>query len=467
MQFIGDDFLLSTKTARTLYHSFAEGMPIFDYHSHLSAKQIYEDCVYDNISEAWFSDDHYKWRLMRSDGIPEEFITGNADAYSKFVRYAKAVQDAPGNPLYHWTHLELLRYFGISECLTVDSAKEIFDRCNVLLRERTYSVRRLLEKQNVDTVFTTNDPSEDLKYHELLAKTSDCAVHVYPAFRPDNVLNINKENFDGYIGLLGATERTQIKDIDSLLFVLEKRLIYFRSRGCSASDHSLEGNFRQAATKEEAGSLLLKRLSGNFLSETETAKYKGYLLENLARLYGKYSIIMQLHIGAARNVSSGRFALMGANAGCDSMDDITCAGQLGALLDAADQGGNLPKTIIYCLNPKDAPMIASLCGNFQNSTVRGNIQPGAAWWFNDTKSGIEKQLSLFAQYGALAACIGMTTDSRSFLSYPRHEYFRRILCSLLGTWVENGEYPADITCLGKMVQDISFTNAKEFFRCAD
>lgn len=464
MQFIREDFLLSTKTARTLYHSYAEGMPIFDYHSHLSAEEIYDDNTYENISEAWFSNDHYKWRLMRSDGIPEEFITGNTDAYSKFVRYAEAVQDAPGNPLYHWTHLELLRYFGITECLTVNSAREIFDRCNELLRTREYSVRRLLEKQRVDTVFTTNDPAEDLAYHERLANDSGCTVHVYPAFRPDNALNIGADNFTGYIESLGRTERTEITDVDMLLSILEKRLDYFCARGCTAGDSSLEGDFWRGTTKEKIESVFTKRLEGRLLSETETAEYKGYLLENLARLYRKRGVVMQLHVGAARNVSSRRFARLGANAGCDSMDDRNYAGQLGSLLDAVDREGNLPKTVVYGLNPKDMPMIAGLCGDFQDSTARGNIQPGAAWWFNDTKNGIEKQLTLFAQYGTLANCIGMTTDSRSFLSYPRHEYFRRILCSLLGAWVENGEYPADISRLGEMVRNISFNNAKAFFR---
>lgn len=464
LQFIHENFLLTTKTAETLYHSYAERLPVYDYHSHLSAEEMYKNHVYATISEAWFSNDHYKWRLMRSDGIPEKFITGDADAYSKFVRYAQAVQDAPGNPLYHWTHLELLRYFGITECLTVESAPEIFGRCNELLGTEPYSVRRLLEKQHVDTIFTTNDPSEDLKYHELLAQDKSCTTHVYPAFRPDNALNIDRDTFPDYMQTLGKTEDTEIKNVGTLLAVLEKRLVYFRARGCTASDHSLEGDFRSDTTEAEVESLFAKRLAGARLSEKETAEYKGFLLVNLARLYRKYAVVMQLHIGAVRNVSSRLFALLGANAGCDSMDDRTYAVQLGALLDDMDSGGNLPKTVVYGLNPADAPMIAGVCGDFQNSSARGNIQPGPAWWFNDSKAGIERQLSLFAQYGTLANCIGMTTDSRSFLSFPRHEYFRRILCSLLGSWVENGEYPADIPCLGNMAARISFTNAKEFFQ---
>ena len=303
-----------------------------------------------------------------------------------------------------------------------------------------------------------------MQYHELLAKDTSCTTHVFPAFRPDNALNIDRDTFPDYMQTLGKTEDTEIKTVGTLLTVLEKRLSYFRARGCTASDHSLEGDFRSDTTESEVESLFAKRLEGKCLTEKETAAYKGFLLVNLARLYRKNAVVMQLHIGAVRNVSSRLFALLGANAGCDSMDDRKYAVQLGALLDDMDSGGNLPKTVVYGLNPSDAPMIAGVCGDFQNSYARGNIQPGPAWWFNDSKAGIERQLSLFAQYGTLANCIGMTTDSRSFLSFPRHEYFRRILCSLLGCWVENGEYPADIACLGNMAARISFTNAKEFFQ---
>lgn len=462
---IHDDFLLKTETAKELFHQSAKTAPIIDFHNHLNPQDIYEDRCYDNLSEVWLGGDHYKWRAMRANGVPEELITGDGDPYKKFLAWADTIQNCIGNPLYHWTHLELKRYFGIDDALTPETAPAIWEKCNVLLKTPEYSIRNLLKMQNVEVLCTTDDPIDDLKWHKKLAEEG-FEIQVLPTFRPGRALDIEKDDFADYIAQLGERTDLEIHSLDDVLQALKKCLAYFIEAGCRVTDHSLESDFFLPASYEEADHIYQKRMRGETLSLEETAKYRGFILTELGREYSRNNLVMQFHIGAIRNNSLRMFQHLGADTGFDSLNDFNYAPQLSALLNAMDLTEELPKTVLYYLNPKDADMLAAMAGNYQSNTqnIRGKVQLGSAWWFCDHKRGMERQMNALADTGLISTFIGMLTDSRSFLSFPRHEYFRRILCNLIGSWVEDGEYPADMPYLNTLVQNICYTNAKQYFQ---
>ncbi|MFR6512885.1 MAG: glucuronate isomerase [Ruminococcus sp.] len=462
---IHDDFILKNETARALYHQSAESLPIIDFHNHLNPQEIYEDRCYDNLAEVWLGGDHYKWRAMRANGVPEELITGDGDPYEKFLAWADTVQNCIGNPLYHWTHLELKRYFGIDDVLTPETAPAIWEKCNALLKTPEYSIRNLLKMQNVEVLCTTDNPIDDLKWHKKLAEEG-FEIQVLPTFRPGRALDIEKDDFADYIAQLGECTDLEIHSLDDVLQALKKCLAYFIEDGCRVTDHSLESDFFLPASLEEADYIYQKRMSGETLSLEETAKYRGFVLTELGREYSRNNLVMQLHIGAIRNNSLRMFQHLGDDTGFDSLNDFNYAPQLSALLNAMDLTEELPKTVLYYLNSKDADMLAAMAGNYQSNTqnIRGKVQLGSAWWFCDHKRGMERQMNALADTGLISTFIGMLTDSRSFLSFPRHEYFRRILCNLIGSWVEDGEYPADMPYLNTLVQNICYTNAKQYFQ---
>ena len=462
---IHDDFILKNETARALYHQSAESLPIIDFHNHLNPQEIYEDRCYDNLAEVWLGGDHYKWRAMRANGVPEELITGDGDPYEKFLAWADTVQNCIGNPLYHWTHLELKRYFGIDDVLTPETAPAIWEKCNALLKTPEYSIRNLLKMQNVEVLCTTDDPIDDLKWHKKLAEEG-FEIQVLPTFRPGRALDIEKDDFADYIAQLGECTDLEIHSLDDVLQALKKCLAYFIEAGCRVTDHSLESDFFLPASLEEADYIYQKRMSGETLSLEETAKYRGFVLTELGREYSRNNLVMQLHIGAIRNNSLRMFQHLGDDTGFDSLNDFNYAPQLSALLNAMDLTEELPKTVLYYLNSKDADMLAAMAGNYQSNTqnIRGKVQLGSAWWFCDHKRGMKRQMNALADTGLISTFIGMLTDSRSFLSFPRHEYFRRILCNLIGSWVEDGEYPADMPYLNTLVQNICYTNAKQYFQ---
>lgn len=459
--FMDDDFLLSSPTAKELYHSYAKKMPICDYHNHLNAKEIFDDKKYDNITQLWLGGDHYKWRAMRANAVNEQYITGGASNKDKFDAWASTVPQTFGNPLYHWTHLELRRYFGIEDTLSKDTADEIYDKCNKMLTKDEFSVRSLLEKMNVKYLCTTDDPIDNLEYHKKLAKEYD-AVKVLPTFRPDKLIDIEKTGYPEYIASLGKVANMSIKDVEDLEKAISDRLDYFQEVGCKISDHSLGANFYEKADKKEVGQIMKKALEGAKLSEEEIRKYKGYVLVYLGREYSKRDMTMQLHIGALRNNSARMFEQKGADIGYDSLDDFNYAPQINGLMNELDYTKNVPRTVFYCLNSKDNEMLAATAGNFQSSSIKCKIQFGTAWWFLDQKRGMQNQLDTLANFGLLSGFIGMLTDSRSFLSFPRHEYFRRILCSYVGNIVENGEYPKDMKFLGQMIENICYNNAVKY-----
>ena len=462
---IHDDFLLKTETAKELFHQSAKTAPIIDFHNHLNPQDIYEDRCYDNLSEVWLGGDHYKWRAMRANGVPEELITGDGDPYKKFLAWADTIQNCIGNPLYHWTHLELKRYFGIDDALTPETAPAIWEKCNVLLKTPEYSIRNLLKMQNVEVLCTTDDPIDDLKWHKKLAEEG-FEIQVLPTFRPGRALDIEKNDFANYIALLGERTDLEMHSLNDVLQALKKCLTYFIEAGCRVTDHSLESDFFLPASYEEADHIYQKRMRGETLSLEETTKYRGFILTELGREYSRNNLVMQFHIGAIRNNSLRMFQHLGADTGFDSLNDFNYAPQLSALLNAMDLTEELPKTVLYYLNPKDADMLATMAGNYQSNTqnIRGKVQLGSAWWFCDHKRGMERQMNALADTGLISTFIGMLTDSRSFLSFPRHEYFRRILCNLIGSWVEDGEYPADMPYLNTLIRNICYTNAKQYFQ---
>ena len=458
-----ENFLLTTECAQKLFHETAQKMPIFDYHNHLGAQEIYEDNCFSNLTEAWLLHDHYKWRAMRANGCPEEEITGTAADYKKYLNFVDTIQNAPGNPLYHWTHLELQRYFNVYEPLTIDNAEDVWKRCNALLKTREYSVRNLLLMQNVQALCTTDDPADSLIYHTKLSEEG-FSIKVLPSFRPDRALNIQKSDFTAYIQLLSIAAGKDIQSVSDLVNVLSERLKFFIKNGCVVSDHSIEGNFWcENPNMDTASKIFEKRMKGQNVSSEENAEYQAFLFMELGKMYAKENIVMQLHIGAIRDNVSRLFESIGANVGCDSIRELDFSKQLAQFLDSLDHCEMLPKTILYNLNPKDNEMLATLAGNFESSGEKAKVQWGPAWWFNDHIGGIENQLIVYARQGVLGQHLGMLTDSRSFLSFPRHEYFRRILCNLIGNWVENGEYPYDEKKLCDIVRNISYDNAAEYF----
>ncbi|WP_029689384.1 glucuronate isomerase [Thermoanaerobacter sp. A7A] len=460
--FMDENFLLTNETAVKLYHQYAKDMPIYDFHCHLSPKEIYENKRFKNITEIWLYGDHYKWRLMRANGIDEKYITGNADDYDKFMAYAKTIPMAIGNPVYHWTHLELQRYFGIYDLLNEKTAKSIWERANEVINHDDFSVRNIIKKSNVKVVITTDDPTDSLEYHIKLKEQNEFAVKVLPAFRPDKSLGIEKEDFIPWLKKLEEVTGKEINNYEDFLQALEKRIEFFHTVGCRISDHALDYVFYQKVSKQKVEKIFKKALMRQHLTKEEIDSFKTYTLIFLGKKYAELKWVMQLHIGAMRNNNTKMFKVLGPDTGYDSISDFTIAYPLARLLDSLDVEDALPKTILYTLNPAANHVIATMIGNFQSGGIIGKMQFGTAWWFNDNKDGMIEQMKALANTGLLSRFVGMVTDSRSFLSYARHEYFRRILCNLLGEWVENGEVPNDIELLGKIVQDISFNNAKEY-----
>ncbi|MBU3568834.1 glucuronate isomerase [Priestia aryabhattai] len=461
--FMDKDFLLQTGTAKRLFHDYAAKMPIFDYHCHLDPQEIYENRTYKDLTELWLEGDHYKWRAMRANGIDEYYITGNADTYEKFEKWAETVERLIGNPLYHWTHMELRQYFNVDTILKKSTAKEIWDTCNERLSNPNFSARGLIEHSNVTFIGTTDDPVDDLRFHKLLQEDEDFSTIVLPSFRPDQVMGIQNESWKDYIENLENITGIKITNFTQLVDALESRMDYFHDIGCRVSDHSLETVVFESATLQELDAIVKKRLNKETLSLKETYQFLTQLLVSLGKAYSKRDWVMQYHIGALRSANSRLFSEIGVNIGCDSMKDESIANPLSRLLDELDKDQRLPKTILYSLNPTDYDMLATMAGNFQGGGTPSKVQFGSAWWFNDHIDGMNAQMKILGNVGLLARFVGMLTDSRSFLSYSRHEYFRRILCNILGNWVENGEYPYDLEWLGEIVEDISYNNAVQYF----
>ena len=443
MGFIDENFLLKTETAKKLFNDYAKNEPIYDFHCHLNPQEIYENKNFEDISDVWLGGDHYKWRAMRSLGVPEEEITGkNADKLNKFVKWAETIQYAIGNPLYHWTHLELQRYFGIYEPLTKDNAVEIHDKINEMLAKPEFKVRELIKRSNVKAINTTDDPADSLEWHKKLA-AEETAFKVYPAWRPDKALNIDAPTYADYIKTLGATENTEIKTFADLKAVLVKRADLFDSLGCKASDHAFTYVPFRKADEAEIDSIIASALAGNKPSVEDCEKYRTMLMLFLGEMYADRNWAMEIHLNIKRDNNTRRFEQMGPDTGFDCISDWSTVEGLTGLLDALDYNNKLPKTLLFAGNPADNQVFGTILGCFQGPEAASKIQFGTAWWFNDNKDGMEAQIKALGNLGVLGKFVGMLTDSRSFLSYPRHEYFRRILCNIIGEWIENGEYAND------------------------
>jgi glucuronate isomerase len=463
-KFITDDFLLQSKTARTLYHEHAAKMPIYDYHCHLPAYEIAADHRFDNITQAWLYGDHYKWRAMRANGIGETYITGDANDYEKFEKWAETVPYCLGNPLYDWTHLELREPFGIkNKLLGPETAKEIYETCSEMLRSPEFSVRNIMRKMNVKLVCTTEDPLDSLEYHRRI-RESGFEIKVHAAWRPDKAMAVEDlPALNVFIDKLEGICNMEICSFNSYIEALRHRHYYFHQNGCRLSDHGLETPYAEDYTEAEIKSIFRKIRCGGELDDSERLKFKSAMMVEFALMDYESGWVQQLHLGALRNNSTRMFKTLGPDVGCDSIGDFEIAIPLRKFLDRLDKNNDLPKTILYNLNPRDNALIATMVGNFQDGSVPGKIQYGSAWWFLDQKDGMEEQLSVLSNMGLLSRFVGMLTDSRSFLSYPRHEYFRRILCNMLGNDVESGLLPDDMDLLGTMVEDICFNNAKSYF----
>lgn len=461
--FMDKDFLLSTETAKKLYHNYADVMPILDYHCHLNPQEIAEDKHFENITEVWLGGDHYKWRQMRSNGVEEYYITGDAPAREKFQKWAETLEKLIGNPLYHWSHLELQRYFGYTGHLCADTAEEVWNLCNEKLAQPDMSARELIKRSGVTLVCTTDDPVDSLEWHEKIKADETFDVQVLPAWRPDKAANIEKPTFLDYVAKLSEVSGVSIKSFADLKKAIVNRMEYFNERGCSVSDHGLDYVMYAPASDEEIEEIFAKRLAGGELSACETAKYKTAFMIFVGKEYHRLNWVMQLHYGCKRDNNGLMFKKLGPDTGFDCISNYTPADQLADFLNALVSTDELPKTILYSLNPVDNAAIGTIIGCFQDSAAIGKIQQGSAWWFNDNKTGMIEQMTSLANLGILSNFVGMLTDSRSFLSYPRHEYFRRILCELIGGWVENGEYPDDEKALEKIIKGISYNNAVRYF----
>lgn len=460
--FLDDDFLLTTPTARRLYQ-VARSMPILDYHCHLDPKEIAQDRRFENITQVWLGGDHYKWRLMRANGVDEAYITGDAPDREKFQKWAETLELAIGNPLYHWSHLELRRYFGYEGVLNGDTAQEVWELCNQKLQEPGMSARSLIANSGVTLVCTTDDPADSLEWHQQLAQDSSFPVKVLPAWRPDAAMGLERPEYLDYLQRLGQAAGVKIRTYADLKEALLSRMAFFDKMGCRASDHALTVAVCQPASEEELERVFQKRLEGEPLTQEELAAFQTGFLRFVAGEYKRLGWVMQLHYGCRRNNNTRMFHKLGRDTGYDAVLQGTPSLEVAAFLDLLASQDALPRMVLYSLNPNDDEGLHSVIGCFQDGTPLGRIQQGSAWWFNDHKAGMVKQLTAFANGGLLGNFIGMLTDSRSFLSYPRHEYFRRILCELLGAWVENGEYPADWKALEKMVRGVCYNNAVEFF----
>ena len=458
-RFNDKDFLLYNKTSKKLYNRYAKAMPIIDYHCHLSPKEIYEDKTYENLAEVWLDGDHYKWRAMRTFGIDEEYITGNASDYDKFLAWAKVLPSTIGNPLYHWSHMELKNYFKIKDVLNEKTASTIYEKANSLLK--SLSTRKMIEMNNVRIVCTTDDPIDSLQYHQKIKEEKNFKVIVLPAFRPDKAVNIELNWFKGWVNDLSLVVHFPINSFDDFLKALTERIIFFHSVGCKLADHALDEVLYMDSTKEEAATIFLKGLKQEALTLTELSKYKGFMLKFFAKEYAKKGWAQQYHIGALRNCNTKWLQRLGPDTGFDAINDQKFALNLTKLFDALVLENALPKTICYCLNPSDNYIMAALINSYQEE-VPGKMQFGSAWWFNDHKDGMISQLKALANVGLISKFIGMLTDSRSFLSYSRHDYFRRILCNLFGELIDSGEYPNDLEFVGKMIKDICYYNVLNY-----
>jgi glucuronate isomerase len=462
--FMDKDFLLTTPTAQALYHDYAEQMPIIDYHCHVDPKEIYEDRHFENIYQIWLEADHYKWRVMRSNGVDERYITGDAPEREKFQKFAEALPKAIGNPMYHWCHLELRTYFGYDGVLNGDTAQEVWDLSIQKLAEPDMGARGIIRQSNVAMVGTTDDPTSNLEWHKKLAADSTIQTVVAPSFRPDKSLNIEKPQWRQWISELGASAGVVIRDLDSLEQALKARMDAFNQVGCRAADHGLDYVPFRKADRAQVDAILKKGLAGETVTLEEVEQFKTALLQFCATQYAQMGWVMQIHYNCMRNPNSTMFAKLGPDSGFDCMNNVNCGGALYSLLDSLYAANALPKTILYSLNPGENELLDTMIGAFQGPEAAGKLQHGSAWWFNDNKTGMRNQLISLANLSLLGNFIGMLTDSRSFLSYTRHAYFRRILCELVGGWIENGEYPADLPAAGQLVQDICYNNAKRYFR---
>jgi len=462
ISFLNEDFLLTNDTAKNLYHNYAFKMPIADYHCHIDPKDIYEDRRFENITQVWLGGDHYKWRIMRSNGVDEAYITGDAPDREKFQKFAEALPRCIGNPMYHWCHLELKNFFGYDGILNSNTAEAVWELAAQKLAEPDFSARGLIRRSNVAMIGTTDDPCSDLAYHKLLAK-SGFETKVCPSFRPDPALNLHKPGFAAYIQKLSAAANMQIHCARDVASALTARIDFFNENGCRAADHGLDYIMFRIGTQEAIEAAFSKAMAGQALTKEEIEIYQTYLLLHCGRQYHRLNWAMQLHFSCMRNPNSKALAALGPDTGFDCMAVTDSCAALYALMDAWQKEDTLPKTILYSLNPADDQWLDTLLGAFQSSEIPGKLQHGSAWWFNDNKVGMQNQLTSLANLGILGNFIGMLTDSRSLLSYARHEYFRRILCNLIGTWVENGEYPADMDTLYSLVEDICYNNAKRYF----
>lgn len=464
--FMDEDFLLTTLTAKKLYHDYAEKMPIIDYHCHLSPREIAENIGFQNIGRLMLGGDHYKWRAMAAYGIPDELIRGNVDDYARFRAYAKAMPYMIGNPLYHWTHLELKRVFGIDIPLSEKTADEIWKKANAMLATDDFRAKRLIEKFDVKLICTTDDPVDSLEWHEKIKEDADFHVKVLPAFRPDKAINVDKAGFSDYVARLSAVAGVEIHKTSDMIAALEKRVAFFHDRGARVSDHGLEHIVYADVEIEKADSALEAAMNGGVVCADCAEHYKTALLIALGGMYARRGWTQQYHLNALRNNNTAMFEKHGPDTGFDSISDELVAAKLSRLMDAQERAGMLPKTILYSLNPAANAVLAAMAGNFQSADAPGKVQFGSAWWFLDQRDGMTEQIKTLASTGLLSTFVGMLTDSRSFVSYPRHEYFRRILCEIIGGWVENGEYPADDEMLGEIVRGICFENAKNYFGIA-
>lgn len=463
--FMNDSFLLSTSAAERLYFDYAAPQPIFDYHCHLPPKDVAENRQFNNLAEIWLAGDHYKWRVLRTAGVDEQLITGNADDYDKYLAWAAVVPKTLGNPIYHWTHLELRRPFGIENIqFGPQNAEKIWHQANELLATPEFSARGIMQQMNVKMVGTTDDPIDSLVHHQAIAKDASFDIQVRPSWRPDRAFKIDLPGFTDYLPLLEKAADVSISGFNDLLNALAKRLDHFAQHGCVAADHGIEViRYAPVPATSELDLILQKRRAQQPLSELEIAQFSTAVQVWLGREYAKRGWVMQLHLGALRNNNQRMFKLLGADAGFDSIGDRPVAEALSQLLNALDIDNQLPKTILYCLNPRDNEVLATMCGNFQGGGIAGKVQFGSGWWFNDQKDGMQRQIMQLSQMGLLSQFVGMLTDSRSFLSYTRHEYFRRILCEMVGKWMDDGELPHDFELVGQMVADICYGNASRYF----
>lgn len=462
-QFLNENFLLNNATAQRLYHEYAKDMPIIDYHNHLPPNEVAEDKNFENITKVWLNGDHYKWRAMRTNGVEEAYITGDKSDWEKFRAWAATVPYTLRNPLYHWTHLELQRYFDVHDILNADTAKKIYDETSAKLQTKEFSVRGLLEKMNVKLICTTDDPVDNLEYHQQIKK-DNWATKVLPAFRPDKAMNVDDVNsFNNYLTGLEKAANVSISTYNDYLAALKNRHEYFAANHCSVSDHGLEEIYAEDYTATEVAGIFAKIRSGGALTLEENRKFKSAMLVTFAEWDWEKGFVQQYHLGALRNNNSRMLNQLGPDTGWDSIGDFSQAKALSKFLNRLDRDNKLAKTIIYNLNPADNELFATMIGNFNDGTAVGKIQWGSSWWFLDQKDGMTKQINALSNMGLLSRFIGMLTDSRSFLSFPRHEYFRRLLCNLFGEEIENGELPNDIEWIGKVIQDICFKNAKNYF----